>query len=383
MFASFLAAALAVSPSPGVNWLELRRDLVRSIWPDSGGKLPTASTPTVGPVPVKGFPDLSNLTWQLSCPFFYLNSTVYHSVRTAGSISDTVVIHHHGHAKACDKTLPDNRCDSNRSFYDYYNVTDYYHRVLEADAFFLYMPLFGPNEQQGLPESHVWFEQWQEKGVATVSFFLEPVIRTINFALGLGYKNVVMIGKSGGGWTTTLAAAIDPRIGLSFPIAGSIPLDFPHKSWDFEQMPRNDTAEHPWYLSVANYTQLYALATVDGGGGRTRSSLQVLHENDPCCYYGKGRHAGILAYDRAVMAELPAPRQTNKSSQTNGGGMFSTAITDWNVHAVCQMDRAVIAAAKKTVEAGEPNFEALPCDILRAASLPCPYKPPESLVDEI
>ena len=41
--------------------------------------------------------------------------------------------------------------------------------------------------------------------------------------------------------------------------------------------------------------------------------------------------------------------------------------------------RLVIATAKKSVEAGEPNFNALPCDILRSQSLPCPYKPPTSL----
>ena len=34
-----------------------------------------------------------------------------------------------------------------------------------------------------------------------------------------------MIGLSGGGWTTTVAAAIDPRVGLSIPVAGSLPFD--------------------------------------------------------------------------------------------------------------------------------------------------------------
>ena len=34
-------------------------------------------------------------------------------------------------------------------------------------------------------------------------------------------------------------AALDPRVALSFPIAGSIPLDFHHISWDFEQQPRS------------------------------------------------------------------------------------------------------------------------------------------------
>ena len=84
--------------------------------------------------------------------------------------------------KRADKTLPESRCDSNRSWYDFYNVTDYYHRELGADVAFHYMPLFGPNEQQGFPVSHTFFEPYQQAGVATLRFFLEPVIRTINWA---------------------------------------------------------------------------------------------------------------------------------------------------------------------------------------------------------
>ena len=193
------------------------------------------------------------------------------------------------------------------------------------------------------------------------------MIRTLNYALNtLGYKRAIMIGKSGGGWTTTLIAALDPRVALSFPIAGSIPLNFHHISWDFEQMPRN--ASETWYLNVGQYSMLYALATVDAEGGRTRSSVQVLHENDPCCYYGHDRHEGILQYDAEVMAALP-----------DGDGVFSTAVTDWNVHAICQMDRLVMATAKGQWAAGKVIVtDALPCDILRAKSLPCPFAPPNA-----
>lgn len=46
----------------------------------------------------------------------------------------------------------------------------------------------------------------EEQGVATGKFFVEPVILTINYAkMVLGYKRIVMMGLSGGGWTTTLA----------------------------------------------------------------------------------------------------------------------------------------------------------------------------------
>ena len=46
----------------------------------------------------------------------------------------------------------------------------------------------------------------EEQGVATGKFFVEPVILTVNYAMEvLGYKHIVMMGLSGGGWTTTLA----------------------------------------------------------------------------------------------------------------------------------------------------------------------------------
>ena len=54
-------------------------------------------------------------------------------------------------------------------------------------------------------------------------FFLEPIILTINYAVDvLKYETVVLMGLSGGGWSTTIAAAVDPRIQLSMPTAGSI-----------------------------------------------------------------------------------------------------------------------------------------------------------------
>lgn len=365
--AGLLSVPLTATVAQPTDWITLRNRFALTVWPDMGGKLPSAHVPSSIVERPEGFEDLTLLTWNISCKHFSLNSSVYRSVRTVGRRTDTVIIHHHGHAKSCDKTRPDNTCTTNRTnLYDFYNLTDFYHRELGSDAFFMYMPLLGPNRQQGLPERHKWFEQWQDKGTPTIKFFLEPVVLTISYALSLGYENVVMIGKSGGGWTTTLMAALDPRISLSIPIAGSIPLDFqPPDTRDYEQLPRPKT-DKLWYLNVVNYTQLYALATVASDGARSRTSLQLLHEDDPCCFHAHGRHAAILAYDAAVSAKLPPV----------GPGVFSTAITNWNVHAVCQMDRVVMRTAKEQLDAGEPHLDRLPCDILRARDLKCPVKPP-------
>lgn len=54
--------------------------------------------------------------------------------------------------------------------------------------------------------------------------FLEPVVACVNHLMRISDEetNVVMIGLSGGGWTTHMAVAIDVRICLSFPVAGLI-----------------------------------------------------------------------------------------------------------------------------------------------------------------
>jgi hypothetical protein len=107
---------------------------------------------------------------------------------------------------------------------------------------------YGCNAVPGIDSNHHWFHQWEAKGDYPIRFFIEPIVRetthspppthplhsssrspllfqvlTINYALSLGYKHVVLFGLSGGGWSTTIAAAIDPRISLSIPVAGSVP----------------------------------------------------------------------------------------------------------------------------------------------------------------
>ena len=56
-------------------------------------------------------------------------------------------------------------------------------------------------------------------------FFLEPVVTGINYFLSKypACHDIAMMGLSGGAWTTTVAPAIDTRITLSIPVAGSQP----------------------------------------------------------------------------------------------------------------------------------------------------------------
>ena len=110
-----------------------------------------------------------------------------------------------------------------------------------------------------------------------------------------------------------------------------------------------------------------------------RTSLQILHENDPCCFRAEGRHDELLEYDAAVAAELHARPEAH--------GVFSTAVSDWAVHAVCPRDKELIAATLRrvreaaTTAAKMTNLSGLPCDMLHGGGVDCPAPlPPTSKV---
>lgn len=113
-----------------------------------------------------------------------------------------------------------------------------------------------------------------------VKYFVEPVVAIINYLeKHFKYKDITMIGISGGGWTTTLAAALDTRIKNSFPVAGSYPVYLRSESqrdWgDWEQT-------IPAMLRKANYLDMYVL----GAYGKGRKQVQVINRYDACCFAG-------------------------------------------------------------------------------------------------
>jgi hypothetical protein len=107
--------------------------------------------------------------------------------------------------------------------------------------------------------------------------FIEPVVVGVNYALSLGYGPVHMTGLSGGGWTTTVCAAVDDRISHSYPVAGSCPMYLKSESrrdWgDYEQTVRD-------LYRTANYLEMYIL----GAAGPSRRQMQVINRYDSCCY---------------------------------------------------------------------------------------------------
>jgi hypothetical protein len=147
------------------------------------------------------------------------------------------------------------------------------------------MPGLGPNTP--LPDSdgpqHNVFATEETDTFSPLVYFIDPVPIAINTVLDeRSFTDITMIGISGGGWTTTLAAAVDMRISTSFPIAGTLPLFLrtmpcsnPFENGDWEQY------QAALWKSV-DYTQLYVL----GASGVGRRQVQVLNQYDSCCFWG-------------------------------------------------------------------------------------------------
>lgn len=110
-------------------------------------------------------------------------------------------------------------------------------------------------------------------------YFLEPAVNSISYALARkSYLRVAAAGISGGGWTTTMLAAVDPRITHSYAVAGSVPLAYraPGHAGDWEQYKALDV----W--GTFDYFDMYLMAVAEP----SRRAMLIYNGADPCCFQG-------------------------------------------------------------------------------------------------
>lgn len=173
---------------------------------------------------------------------------------------------------------------------------------------FMFMPLFGDNpanvdvefegETYRLGKRHEDFGPIEERGGNVFHLFFEPVARAVTHAVERqGFEQIAMVGLSGGGWTTDIYSSIDPRVGTSFTIQGSIPFHLRTRRSDlgeYEQL-----RDHPFY-EIATFMDFYFLAA-RGPGQR---HIQISHRDDECCYEWRGREEAFRAYEREIVERL-------------------------------------------------------------------------------
>lgn len=208
-----------------------------------------------------------------------LNSTVYHFISRDGN--NRLIIYHQGHRGDFISGI-----DTIAAFLDSgYSVMGFS------------MPLLGMNNQPVVylkrfgrlkltSHNHLKFLD------SPIRYFAEPVIVALNYARKFEYESVNMVGISGGGWTTVLIAAIDPRIKRSYPVAGSFPIYLrASRDWgDYEQTV-------PSLYRIANYPELYVM----GAYGSGRKQFQILNKYDSCCFGGVKYQTYEDAVTQAVM----------------------------------------------------------------------------------
>jgi hypothetical protein len=195
-----------------------------------------------------------------------------------------------------------------------------------------YMPLQTPLHCFGFGGSHNdLFDPTKNlrpaNGAHPLIYFLDPVRRSLNYVISrYGYTQIHMAGLSGGGWTTTLYAALDTRIKTSVPIAGTEPFYMRIQS-DAEQEDQPEIGSDFFRFSsgdgqvVTGYKDLYLL----GSYGAGRRQIQALNRNDDCCF-GQNHYKGSPAqWDRAVRAYELEVRQR---LQTLGAGSFRVEINE-------------------------------------------------------
>ncbi len=209
------------------------------------------------------------------------------------------------------------------------------------DVLFVLMPLYVPD--QCLENHPLLFEpDYAPPTGSPIRYFLDTTLQSLNYLeSSTAFSEVDMLGLSGGGWTTTLYAAVDPRIVRSFPVAGSIPLYLrgtvtlpPSEDASFLGVSAgssnacNNLGDEEQYFpdlySIAGYPDLYVL----GSYGAGRKQVQILNRNDSCCF-GQGEEADSADYDSDIRTYEFAVRD---AMQSLGSGHFRLEVDEASTH---------------------------------------------------
>jgi hypothetical protein len=294
------------SPADAVR---LRATLLRFVWGEA--RLPAAMPAHVGrgvASPVKDPPNVARVDALEIAMAAGVQTVAYHFV--PATPNGQLVVVHQGHTCQLDELgVGDLIRDLTRSGYGVLGM---------------YMPRCRPEDCPGscTAAHEALFGDVPPTPGSPLKFFLEPIAVCLNYLETRSdpdgfpsYRAFHLAGLSGGGWTATVYAALDPRIRLSFPAAGTLPLYLRSGGsiGDVEQT-------LPEFYRLAGYPDLYVL----GGLGAGRGQIQILNRHDDCCF-GAAQHRGPVSYDDALRAY---ERQVQDRLQVLGAGSFRLVIDE-------------------------------------------------------
>lgn len=337
--------------------VSVRQSLYQYIWGQN--TLPSDSSVTVTPnavSPIQCSADLARVdAFTLSIPVQAGGSVELNDGSTLTSILGTawhfvptnprnkLAIVHQGHLDVdqmdegpysglCDKALSGGEDDLH-----YYGVQTMINALLADgyDVLAVLMPLYVPGQCKGFQHGALFAPNALPAGGGSgVRYFLDMTLHSVNYLLSTNsFSEVSMTGLSGGGWTTTIYAALDPRVSKNFPVAGTLPLylrDATLLPQDFQSSQissfvvcgdvGDEEQFHTDLYSIAGYLDLYVL----GSYGPGREQTQILNRNDNCCF-GAGQHDDPDNYD----GDLRSYEETVRSTlQKIGAGSFTLRIDE-------------------------------------------------------
>jgi hypothetical protein len=265
--------------------LALRRELLQFLWKSDAlpvnGALSAHHRDVPSPVPDLGraLAGVDELVIEMEEDF---QSHVYH-FRPALP-ANKLMIFHHGHAHDLGSV------GGQRS------IRFLLDRGIDVLGF--YMPGYGPNTSPVGKHFQLLALDPVSRPYHPMKFFLEPVTIALNFLTARqAFSFVGMMGISGGGWTTTLYAAIDPRIQKSFPVAGSLPIHLRTGRRDIGDREQFE----PTFFRIAGYPDLHALGAIGPG----RRQIQILNEFDSCCF-ARSEAPAYVARAREAVSQIGA-----------------------------------------------------------------------------
>jgi hypothetical protein len=161
------------------------------------------------------------------------------------------------------------------------------------------LPLYRPNNRPNGWTDHARLNSLPRGGF---DVFLDPTIGVLN-QFAAQYGSVAMVGLSGGGWATVMAAALDRRVTRSYQVSGTLP----HCMWHgTDANPLDYESTWPPLYARAGFLDLYVL----GAEGRRQVQVQNVYDLG-----FKGRAS--KSYERAVNEAL---------GRASGSGSFQAVL---------------------------------------------------------